>query len=159
MPDPDPDPGPVTLDLSGWQLRQTSSSRTYTFPVGTVVQEGGYVVLGRNRAQADFESFWGVTLGESVVYRNSADTFVDQFPTVNGDEEKWKKGRFKLIAARQIHQMGAILKRALLQHDGHFPAIGGWGVVELDHRLACALHLRERPQDLIGVLAQSRGGG
>ena len=78
---------PQTLDLdawdiSGWSLVQANATLNYTIPSGTVIPNGGYVIVGRNATKAQFESFWGVTLGTNVVYLNSADTM----PQLNGSE-------------------------------------------------------------------------
>jgi beta-lactamase superfamily II metal-dependent hydrolase len=69
-------------DLSGWKLVQANSTLNYTFPAGTVIPNGGYVIVGRNATKAAFESFWGVTLGSNVTYINSVDTM----PQLNGSE-------------------------------------------------------------------------
>jgi Lamin Tail Domain len=69
-------------DISNWKLVQANASYTYFLPAGTVIPANGYVVVGRNATQADFEAFWGVTLPGNVVYINSAGAF----PVVNGSE-------------------------------------------------------------------------
>jgi beta-lactamase superfamily II metal-dependent hydrolase len=71
-----------TFDLSGWKLAQANATLNYTFPANTIVPRGGYVIVARNATRAQFESFWGVTLGANVVYINSADTM----PQLNGSE-------------------------------------------------------------------------
>jgi hypothetical protein len=76
------DPSALLLDLDGWTLQQQNSARSFTFPAGTEVQVGGYVVIGRNASKAQFETFWGVTLAANVVYLDSG----DQFIALNGDE-------------------------------------------------------------------------
>jgi hypothetical protein len=73
---------PTTVDLSGWRIEQANSSRTFTIPAGTVLSEGGYLVVGRNASRAQFESFWGRTLGAGVVYLDGS----DQWPSINGSE-------------------------------------------------------------------------
>ncbi len=82
----EPPPGDDTEDLSGWSLAQANSARTFVFPQGTVVAEGGYVIVARNCSKAAFESFWGVTLGTDVVFLSSADSQSTEVPTVNGSE-------------------------------------------------------------------------
>lgn len=69
-------------DVSNWKLVQASSSLTYYLPAGTVIPANGYVVVGRNAARAEFEAFWGVTLGTNVVYINSGGAM----PQINGSE-------------------------------------------------------------------------
>ncbi len=75
-------PLPGFVDLSGFTLSQTSSSRMYTFPDDTVVAEGSFIVVGRDATQSAFEQFWGVQLGDDVLYINTG----DEFPAINGDE-------------------------------------------------------------------------
>ena len=70
------------VDISGWRIVQASAALTYIIPAGTIVPSRGYAIVGRNATQAQFESFWGVTLGPNVVYINSGDTM----PQINGSE-------------------------------------------------------------------------
>ncbi|MEM6296904.1 MAG: hypothetical protein AAGA54_36910 [Myxococcota bacterium] len=70
------------VDLSGFVITQTNSSRTFTLPAGTVVPSGGRVVIGRDASRGAFEGHWGVDLGDDVVYVDSEDAF----PAINGDE-------------------------------------------------------------------------
>jgi len=69
-------------DIGGWKLVQANSTLNYTIPTGTIIPNGGYVIVGRNATQAQFETFWGVTLGDNVTYINSGDTM----PQINGSE-------------------------------------------------------------------------
>jgi len=69
-------------DVSGWKLVQANATLNYTIPSGTVIPSGGYAIVARNATKAQFEAFWGVTLGSNVVYINSADTM----PQINGSE-------------------------------------------------------------------------
>lgn len=75
------DQGPP-LDLSGWILVQTDSPRELVLPAGTVLEPGMVLVVGRSANQADFEDFWGVTLGAGALYVSGG----GDFPTINGDE-------------------------------------------------------------------------
>ncbi len=81
-------PSPVAaqpLDLGDWQIYQYDSNQTYTIPVGTIIQPGGYLILCRFATQAAFESFYGVTLDPDVIYlTNSVSNPV--VPMINGDE-------------------------------------------------------------------------
>ena len=70
------------INIGGYRIVQANSSLTYTIPTGTIIPSRGYVIVGRNATKAQFETFWGVTLGASVVYLNSADTM----PQINGSE-------------------------------------------------------------------------
>ncbi|HEX6094917.1 MAG TPA: Ig-like domain-containing protein [Thermoanaerobaculia bacterium] len=70
------------INVGGYSIVQANSALTYTIPAGTTIPSRGYVVIGRNATKAQFEAFWGVTLGASVVYLNSGDTM----PQINGSE-------------------------------------------------------------------------
>lgn len=73
---------PGVVDLSGFVVVQTDSAREITIPDDTMVPVGGALVIGRNATLGEFEDFWGVTLGDDVVYIDG----VDLFPACNGDE-------------------------------------------------------------------------
>lgn len=73
------------LDLGGWTLVQANSTSLYTFPVGTILHPGGYLVLGRYADRASFEAFHGVTLGANVVYLTNTNSSA-AVPMINGDE-------------------------------------------------------------------------
>lgn len=74
-----------SLDIGAWQVVQENSSATFTFPAGTVVQPGNYVVIARFADQASFEAFHSVSLGANVLYfTNPADNPV--VPMINGAE-------------------------------------------------------------------------
>lgn len=73
---------PDDVDLSGWLLVQTASSRELVIPDGTIVPPGGFLVIGRNSSAASFQDFWGVNWGDEVVYIEGQ----DNFPTINGAE-------------------------------------------------------------------------
>jgi hypothetical protein len=79
---PLPGSSTVEIDLSGWKLVQTDSSRSFLLPPGTIVRRGGTVVVARNAGKAAFEAFWGIPLGPDVAYVDSG----DRFPSMNGDE-------------------------------------------------------------------------
>jgi hypothetical protein len=72
----------VPVDVSGWRVVQASAALTYFIPGGTIIPSKGYLVIGRNATKAQFETFWGVTLGANVIYLNSGDTM----PQINGSE-------------------------------------------------------------------------
>jgi len=75
-------PPPAGIDMSNYKITQANSTLNYFVPAGTVIPSKGYVIVARNAAKAQFESFWGVTLGANVVYINSG----DGMPQINGDE-------------------------------------------------------------------------
>ncbi len=70
------------INIGGYQIVQANAALTYTIPAGTTIPSRGYVIVGRNATKAQFETFWGVTLGANVVYLNSVDTM----PQINGSE-------------------------------------------------------------------------
>jgi cytosine/adenosine deaminase-related metal-dependent hydrolase len=77
------------VEIGGWELVQTNSARTFTFPAGTMVSPGDYVIVARlgdvvgvAQTQADFEAFWGVTLGVNVQFFSDDGTW----PNMNGGE-------------------------------------------------------------------------
>jgi len=72
----------VPINIGGYTITQANATLTYTIPAGTIIPSHGYVIVARNATKAQFESFWGVTLGSSVVFLNSADTM----PQINGSE-------------------------------------------------------------------------
>ncbi|MFA6957932.1 MAG: Ig-like domain-containing protein [Thermoanaerobaculia bacterium] len=69
-------------DISGWKLVQANSVYEFVVPAGTLVPNGGYLIVARNATKAAFESFWGVTLGANVAFVSS----VDKMPIINGSE-------------------------------------------------------------------------
>ncbi|MFO0636265.1 MAG: hypothetical protein U0168_25825 [Nannocystaceae bacterium] len=77
------------VDLSGWSVVQTQSDRVLVLPEGTIVARGGTVVIARDASREAFEAFWGVVLGDDVVYVQADDVL----PVCNGDET------FALVAA------------------------------------------------------------
>jgi hypothetical protein len=70
------------INIGGYTLTQANATLTYTIPTGTTIPSKGYVIVGRNATKAQFEAFWGVTLGSNVIYLNAADTM----PQINGSE-------------------------------------------------------------------------
>jgi len=84
VPTPTPTPSSgAAVDISGWKVKQTNASITFTIPAGTVVPANGYAVIARNATKASFESFWHVTLGADVIYINTSGAF----PQINGSEK------------------------------------------------------------------------
>jgi len=97
------------IDLSGWKLVQTDSARSFVLPAGTLLKRGGAVVVARNSPKATFAAFWGVTLGEEVLFIDSG----DRFPSMNGDETFSLVGPSgavvdgptpKMVAGRNLHR-------------------------------------------------------
>lgn len=76
--------GGGTLDISGWVVRQTNSTQSYTFPGSTTINEGDFVIVGRDVDKSAFEAFWGVTLLPNVHYFRSTNGLM---PAINADEQ------------------------------------------------------------------------
>lgn len=70
------------VDVSGYELNQQNATRQFTMAAGTHISDGGYLVVGRYSTQAEFEAYWGVSLGIDVVYIDSGDSF----PAINSGE-------------------------------------------------------------------------
>ncbi len=76
-----------SLDISGYKIVQANSSVTITLPVGTIIEAGGYVVIGRNQSKSAFEAAWQVTLPSNTLYINGfAVVGSNGFPVINGLE-------------------------------------------------------------------------
>ncbi len=70
------------FNVSGYRIVQANAALTYIIPSNTIIPSRGYLVIGRNATKAQFQTFWGVTLGANVIYLNAADTM----PQINGSE-------------------------------------------------------------------------
>lgn len=66
---------PASLDLSGWKLVNDNPQFELTFPEGTVIDAGGYLVVGRDNDRAGFEAEWG-PLDPEVAYLDSGNTLI-----------------------------------------------------------------------------------
>ena len=66
---------PASIDLSGWRLVNDNPQFELTFPEGTTLAAGGYLVVGRANDRAGFEAEWG-PLDPSVAYLDSGDSIV-----------------------------------------------------------------------------------
>lgn len=76
------DPAEAQLDIGQWQLVQENSSATFTFPTGTTLSVGDYVIVARDVSREAFEDYWRVTLGDNVVFFSAG----GGFPILNGSE-------------------------------------------------------------------------
>jgi hypothetical protein len=72
----------LPTDVSNWKIVQANSAITFNIPAGTSIPANGYLVVGRNATKAQFQTFWGVTLGANVVYVDG----LGAFPQINGSE-------------------------------------------------------------------------
>lgn len=87
-PPPPPPPPGDDYDLSGFRIENLEHDppiQIGILPDNTVLAPGQHLVLARNASKADFEAFWGVTLGSDVVYLD-AQLAGGGVPNVNGDE-------------------------------------------------------------------------
>jgi hypothetical protein len=66
---------PTSLDLSGWRLVNDNPDFVFTFPPGTEIAAGGYLIVGRANDRAGFEAAWG-PLDPDVVYLDSGDELI-----------------------------------------------------------------------------------
>jgi hypothetical protein len=66
---------PASLDLSGWRLVNDNPQFEFTFPAGTVIAAGGYLVVGRANDRAGFEAAWG-PLDPAAAYLDSGDELI-----------------------------------------------------------------------------------
>lgn len=76
------DTNDLSLDISNYVIYQTSSSRSYTIPQGTITNPGDYVIIARDSLKDDFEGYWNISLSSNTVFLNSN----NKFPSINGDE-------------------------------------------------------------------------
>jgi mono/diheme cytochrome c family protein len=76
----DKDAAPV--DLSDFILEQLGSQIDVFFPSGSVVPHGSFVIVARNATRAQFEAFYGKTLGTNVSFF----TGNGGFPVIDGGE-------------------------------------------------------------------------
>lgn len=85
--------GPASLDISGWTLKQFNSTQTFTFPPGTTIPSGGYLVLGRDAARTQFEALFPAMPAATVYVDSNANGSCSAgcFPMINGAEtfELW----------------------------------------------------------------------
>jgi hypothetical protein len=72
------------VDLTFFQFKQTTSNERPHIPLSTLVPPGGYLVAARNATKAEFEAFYGRTLGANVVYIDAATDGFTKFPAITG---------------------------------------------------------------------------
>ena len=94
--------GPASLDLSGWRLEQSGSSRSFTFPAGTSIPSGGYLVVARDAARSEFEAVFPAMPAVTVFLdSNASGSCADGcLPQVNGGET------FELYDAASVRRDG-----------------------------------------------------
>ena len=84
-------PLPAALDLSSWQLIQSGPAVTNSIPAGVSIADNGYLVLVNGNgtggpSQAEFETFWDVTLPANTVYLVSVLGGQPHFPQIGGEQ-------------------------------------------------------------------------
>ena len=80
--------GSASVDISGWILKQYNSTDTYTFPSGTTIPAGGYLVVGRTTRWPSSRPRTP-TCPPATVYVNSnpnGSCTTGCFPVINGGE-------------------------------------------------------------------------
>jgi len=71
------------IDITGFKIRQYNNPFTYTV-TDTTLPGGWFLIICRgNKTQAEFESFWGVTMGPNVIF---LDSVIPVIPQMNGAE-------------------------------------------------------------------------
>jgi mono/diheme cytochrome c family protein len=70
------------VDLSNFIIEQTGFLIDAFLPAGTLIPHGGYAVIARNATKAQFEAFYGKTLGTNVSFFTGNNTF----PIIDGSE-------------------------------------------------------------------------
>ena len=80
--------GAASLDISGWILKQHNSELAYTFPQGTTIPSGGYVVVARDSDRTQFETaFPSMPAGTVFLNSNTTGSCTNGcFPQINGSE-------------------------------------------------------------------------
>lgn len=81
--------GPAAIDVSGWTIKQFTSTQSYTIPAGSTIPAGGYLVVARDATRAAFTSTFP-SLPAATVFLNSNENgscgTAGCFPQINGDE-------------------------------------------------------------------------
>ena len=113
------------LNLENWRLIQENSHIEYIF--GNVeLPYNSILIIARDASKSDFESFWGVTLSENVVYINSGGSI----PKINGGET------FTLVNADGDTVDGPTISMARghayerVDFNGNASSTGSWSVVD-----------------------------
>jgi hypothetical protein len=72
-------PSNSPIDISGWTVSQANNGKSFTFPEGTILQPGEYVLIARKSTLEAFQSAWfGAEniLGANVHFFNAEDSFI-----------------------------------------------------------------------------------
>lgn len=70
------------VDLSNFIIEQTGVLIDAFLPAGVLIPHGGFAVIARNATRAQFEAFYGKTLGTNVSFFTGNNTF----PIIDGNE-------------------------------------------------------------------------
>ncbi len=105
--------GGTGADVSGWTVTQANATYNYVIPAGTVIPQEGYLVLARQATQAQFETYWGVTLGANVVYINTN----GGMPVLNGDETYTLTNASSMIVDGPSASMPTTAARSIQRND------------------------------------------
>ncbi|HJQ97769.1 MAG TPA: fibronectin type III domain-containing protein, partial [Candidatus Polarisedimenticolaceae bacterium] len=126
--------GPASIDVSGWVLKQFTSSQTFTIPPGTAIPAGGYLVVARDATLAEFQAAHpGLPPGTVYVDSNAtgACSTAGCFPQINGDET------FELYDAGSVKRDGTTIAMSTTHrayqrnHPQDAPgSAGSWTIVD-----------------------------
>jgi len=72
-------PSNSPIDISGWTVAQANNGKSFTFPEGTILEPGDYVLIARKAEQSAFQNVWLGSenlLGDNVHFFNAGDSFI-----------------------------------------------------------------------------------
>ncbi|HYI13075.1 MAG TPA: Ig-like domain-containing protein [Thermoanaerobaculia bacterium] len=108
--------------VAGWKITQANSTAEYLIPAGTIIPDNGYLVVARQADKAAFESYWGVTLGASTVFVNSAGAM----PVINGSENYTLRNAVLTVVDGPSASQPAAGARTLQRTD---PCVSTWNTL------------------------------
>jgi len=122
------------VDLSGFRIEQTGSLLQKFLPAGTLVPHGGFLIVGRNATQAQFEANYGVVLGPTVRYVNGGNAF----PIIDGGETfTLFDTQSVLVDGQSIAQpVGGLRTNARVRCDLAAPLAASWSSVATSNAAA-----------------------
>jgi endonuclease/exonuclease/phosphatase family metal-dependent hydrolase len=119
------------VDVSRRQVEEIKGDRNQTvvLPLGTEIPPKGFLVIGRDATQAQFESFWGA-LPHNATYLNGKVLFgLNGWPVINGDQQ------YRLLdeAGSQLDPLSGLLPASPISTSRTYQrtATGSTGMTEL----------------------------
>jgi endonuclease I len=76
---------PTELNVSGYTLTDTNANIAVTFPTGTIIPAGGFLIVSRQATQSQFETVWGA-LPQGTQFLNSFSIVGGNGLVINGGE-------------------------------------------------------------------------